>query len=81
LLLQKVDAVINTYEAEISNFFSPGWQFQSYYNTIPLALLAEKEMAEVFNPKQLETVRTRSLGRVTQYADMIRQQHGQRPDQ
>ncbi len=81
LLLQKVDAVINTYEAEISNFFSPGWQFQSYYNTIPLALLAEKEMAEVFNPKQLETVRTRSLGRVIQYADMIRQQHGQRPDQ
>ena len=81
LLLQKVDAVINTYETEISNFFSPGWQFQSYYNTIPLALLAEKEMAEVFNPKQLETVRTRSLGRVSQYADMIRQQHGQRPDQ
>lgn len=80
-LLQKVDAVINTYETEISNFFSPGWQFQSYYNTIPLALLAEKEMAEIFNPKQLETVRTRSLGRVSQYADMIRQQHGQRPDQ
>ena len=47
----------------------------------PLALLAEKEMAEIFNPKQLETVRTRSLGRVSQYADMIRQQHGQRPDQ
>ena len=81
LLLQKVDAVINTYETEIANFFSPGWQFQTYYNTIPLALLAEQEMAEVFNPKQLETVRTRSLGRVTQYADMIRQQHGQRPDQ
>ena len=45
---------------------------------IPLAMLTEKEKDEVFDKKQLETVKEKCLVNASQYADMIRQQHKNR---
>ena len=59
-------------------FFSFGWQLQGYYSMIPLAMLTEKEKDEVFDKKQLETVKEKCLVNASQYADMIRQQHKNR---
>ncbi|MDB6135211.1 MAG: hypothetical protein JWM59_3454 [Verrucomicrobiales bacterium] len=76
LLLEKLEGVLQKYESDINNMISPGWQYQSFYSAIPVALLTEKEMAGIFTPKQLETVRTRCLGQVEQFATMIRRRNG-----
>lgn len=80
LLRDKLEGVIREFETDISNMMSPGWQYQSYYSPIPVALLTEKEMAGIFTPKQLETVRGRCLANADQFATMIRRQHSQRQD-
>ncbi|RYD32653.1 MAG: hypothetical protein EOP86_15215 [Verrucomicrobiaceae bacterium] len=76
LLLEKLEGVLQKYESDINNMMSPGWQYQSFYSAIPVALLTEKDMAGIFTPKQLETVRTRCLGQAEQFATMIRRRNG-----
>jgi len=75
VLEQKIEAVLRTYDEEISNFLSRGWHLQSYYNAVPVAFLTEAEMGGIFTAREIETVRTRCLGQAQQYADMIKQQH------
>lgn len=81
LLQQQLEASIRKYETDIVTMISPGWYLQSYYSQIPLALLTEKQMAEIFTPKQREAVATKALGFAAQYADMIRQRHQSRTRQ
>lgn len=77
-LQKKLDAVIRDYEPDFSSFFSFGWHLQGYYCTIPLAILTDKEMEEIFDKKQLETVKERCMANILQYAEMLRKQHEQR---
>lgn len=76
LLVGKLEEVIQKYEPHITNMLSGGWQYQPFYCTIPVALLTEQEMTEIFTPKQLEAVREKSLGQAEQFATMIRRRRG-----
>ncbi|MDB6070054.1 MAG: hypothetical protein JWL81_1225 [Verrucomicrobiales bacterium] len=78
LLRRKMVKVIDEYEDDISNFLSYGWYLQSYYGPVPVALLTDKEMKQIFTAKQIETVKTRGLGNAVQYAEIIKQRHKSR---
>jgi hypothetical protein len=75
LLRKTCGKLIAEYEREISSMLSNNWYIQGYYNTVVLALASEEEMKAIFDPKELEAVRTRCLTNSQQYADMIKQQH------
>jgi hypothetical protein len=77
-LRKKIAEVIKEYDTDFSNFFSYGWHLQGYYSMIPMAMLSEKELAELLDPKQAETVKEKCLGNATQYAEMIRRNHSAR---
>ena len=77
-LAKKVDTVIEDYEPDFTNSFSVGWHLQGYYSLIPIAMFTEKEMAEHFDKKQLETMKDKMLANAMQYAESIRQQHKSR---
>ena len=77
-LQKKMDEVIREFDQDFSNFFSYGWHLQGYYSMIPLAMLTDKEMEEVFDKGQAETVKEKCLGNAMQYAEMIRRNHDSR---
>jgi hypothetical protein len=77
-LQKKMDEVIREYDPDFSNFFSYGWHLQGYYSMIPMAMLTDKEMEEIFDKKTAETVKEKCLGNALQYAEMIRRNHDSR---
>jgi hypothetical protein len=71
-LMQRLGEVIEEYEQDLAGMFSPWWHCEGYYTTIPLALMAEEELNEIFDSGQLETLRTRGRGEMEQMAEQIR---------
>jgi hypothetical protein len=78
LLREKIGEKVRTYGPEINNYLSQGWFLSGYYDTVPVAMLSDAEMAAVFTAKEIEAVRTRCLSRSQQYAEIIKQQHQSR---
>jgi hypothetical protein len=75
---KKMESVIKEYDPDFTQFFSFGWHLQGYYSMIPMAMLSEKEMEELFGKQLAESVKEKCLGNASQYADMIRRQHSSR---
>ena len=76
-LREKISAIIIDYQSDIENYFSTGWHVQGYYNMIPVALIPEKEMAEMFSKPELDIIKD-SMANANNYVESLRQQHDQR---
>ncbi len=77
-LQKKVEAVIKEYEPEIENYFSAGWYLQGYYNKVPVALLSEEEMKEIFSKEEIETLKDRCIPNALSYAENLKRNHSRR---
>ena len=77
-LRKKVEAVIKEYEPEIENYFSAGWYLQGYYNKVPVALIPEEEMKEIFSKEELENLKDRCIPNALSYAENLKRNHAQR---
>jgi hypothetical protein len=76
-LREKVSAIIIDYQSDIENYFSTGWHLQGYYNMVPVALIPEKEMAEMFSKPELDIIND-SMASANNYVESLRKQHDQR---
>jgi len=74
----KTLAIIKEYSQEIDNYFSPGWHLSGYYNKVPVALIPEAEMKEIFGADAFEKIKERCFQNASNYAENIKQQHDQR---
>ena len=77
-LQKKVEAVIKEYETEIENYFSAGWYLQGYYNKVPVALLSDEEMKEIFSKEEVETLKDRCIPNALNYAENLKRNHARR---
>lgn len=73
-----IEKIVTDYEEDFSSFFSTNWYLQTYYSTIPLAGIKEEELKKLFPGKEMDDLSTRCLANVSQYWEMIENQHKQR---
>lgn len=77
-LQKKVEAIIKDYEPELENYFSAGWYLQGHYNKVPVALLSEEEMKEIFSKEEVETLKDRCIPNALNYAENLKRNHSRR---
>lgn len=73
-----IEKIVADYQEDFNSFFSMNWYLQSYYSTIPLAGIKEEELKKLFPGKEMDDLSTRCLANVSQYWEMIENQHKQR---
>ncbi len=73
-----LEKVLADYRPDIERYMSTNWFLQYYYAMVPVAGVAEKDLAAVLTPEQLKNFKDRDLPDAMQYWEGIENNHKNR---